>query len=77
MLKIEIRDTEEGTKVFAKEHIYQGETIIKLPTIEYSPNHSLSPNARIRGNRIVAWECIEKDDEITLNYYECKGMKND
>lgn len=31
-------------------------------------NHSCEPNAVIRGDRLVAWACIEKGEEITIDY---------
>ena len=38
----------------------------------YSPvgaiNHSCKPNAAVKGNRIIAWTCIEPGEEITLDY---------
>jgi SET domain-containing protein len=38
----------------------------------YSPagaiNHSCRPSASVKGNRIVAWRCIQPGEEITLDY---------
>lgn len=31
-------------------------------------NHSCSPNAAIRKNRVVAWACIREGEEITIDY---------
>ena len=33
-----------------------------------SLNHSCEPNAAVKGNRIIAWSCIKRGDEITLDY---------
>jgi len=31
-------------------------------------NHSCDPNAAVRKNYIVAWNCIKEGDQITLDY---------
>ena len=91
--KIEIREYKHNKGIFALEHIYQGETILELPTDNYSfepdkysiqitpglhldcsnhpirhMNHSCEPNASVRGDRIVAWACIEEGEQITIDY---------
>lgn len=31
-------------------------------------NHSCNPNAAVRGNKLIAWACIDPGEEITINY---------
>lgn len=31
-------------------------------------NHSCRPNAAVRNGWVVAWSCIDKGDQVTINY---------
>lgn len=70
MDKIEIDDS----KTLALKDFYQGEVIMDSLYYANSINHSLSPNAFVRNGRIIAWSCIKKGDQITIDWrYRAKN----
>ncbi len=65
--------TELPTEVLDKPDMYSIEIMPGVHiNCEFSAvgatNHSCAPNAAIKGNRLVAWNCIEPGEEITIDY---------
>lgn len=58
----------DGSQTLALKDFHQGEVIMDNLYHANSINHSLNPNASVRKGRIIAWSCIKKGDQITVDW---------
>jgi hypothetical protein len=48
--------------------VYPGIHVVCTDSPVGSINHSCEPNAAVRTDKIIAWNCIKKGEEITIDY---------